>query len=104
MVAVTMKLGLAEEKLGGTTDGTAQPDLDRFLQLVDAAHRGAKVAIVELRDLCRGIHPPVLDHGLGTALATLAARCDLPSRLVIDLSERLSAAIEPLPTSARPSC
>jgi len=51
MVAVTMKLGLAVKKLGGMTDGTGQTDLDRVLELVAAAHRGAKEAITELRDL-----------------------------------------------------
>ena len=94
MVAVTMKLGLAVKKLGGMTDGTGQTDLDRVLELVVAAHRGAREAIAELRDLCHGIHPPVLDQGLGTALSTLAARSDLPVELVIDLPERPSAAIE----------
>ena len=99
MVAVAMKLGLAREKLGGTiagitAGGTAQADLERVLELVDAAHRGAKEAITELRDLARGIHPPVLDHGLGTALTTLAAGSDPPVELVVDLSERPSAAIE----------
>jgi signal transduction histidine kinase len=94
MVAVAMKLGLAREKLGGMVDGTAQADLERILELVAAAHRGAKEAITELRDLARGIHPPVLDHGLGTALTTLAARSDLPVELVVDLPERPSAAIE----------
>ncbi|MGI9006620.1 MAG: sensor histidine kinase [Streptosporangiaceae bacterium] len=94
MVAVAMKLGLAREKLCGTIDGTAQADLERILELVDAAHRGAKEAITELRDLARGIHPPVLDHGLGTALSSLAARSDLPVELVVDLPERPSAAIE----------
>ncbi len=94
MVAVTMKLGLAVKKLGGMTDGTGQTDLDRVLELVAAAHRGAKEAVTELRDLARGIHPPVLDQGLGTALTTLAARSDLPVELVIDLPERPSAAIE----------
>jgi signal transduction histidine kinase len=94
MVAVAMKLGLAREKLGGTITGTAQADMERALDLVDAAHRGAKEAIIELRDLARGIHPPVLDHGLGTALTTLAARSDVPVELVIDLPERPSAAIE----------
>ena len=74
MVAVAMKLGLAREKLGGTITGTTEADMERALQLVDAAHRSAKEAIIELRDLARGIHPPVLDHGLGTALTTLAAR------------------------------
>ena len=94
MVAVAMKLGLAVKKLGGMVDGTGQTDLDRVLELVDAAHRGAKEAIIELRDLARGIHPPVLDHGLGTALTTLAARSDVPVELAIDLPERPSAAIE----------
>ena len=99
MVAVAMKLGLAREKLGGTiagttVAGTVQADLERVLELVDAAHRGAKEAITELRDLARGIHPPVLDRGLGAALATLATRSDPPVELVVDLPERPSAAIE----------
>ena len=102
MVAVAMKLGLAREKLGGEVSGTAEgtagrtPEIDlaRALELVDAAHRSAKEAILELRDLARGIHPPVLDHGLGTALATLAARSAVPVEVVADLTERPSAAIE----------
>jgi signal transduction histidine kinase len=94
MVAVTMKLGLAMKKLGRMVDGTGPTDLDRVLDLVAAAHRGAKEAIAELRDLARGIHPPVLDHGLGAALTTLAAGSDLPVELVLDLPERPSAAIE----------
>jgi signal transduction histidine kinase len=94
MVAVAMKLGLAREKLSAAIGGTAPPDLNRVLDLVDAAHRGAKEAINELRDLARGILPPVLDDGLGTALTTLAARSDVPVELTIDLPERPSAAIE----------
>jgi signal transduction histidine kinase len=94
MVAVTMRLGLAVKKLGGMVDGSGQTDLDRVLELVVAAHRGAKEAVTELRDLARGIHPPVLDQGLGIALTTLAARSDLPVELVIELPERPSAAIE----------
>jgi signal transduction histidine kinase len=98
MVAVAMKLGLAREKLGGALNETVPPDLERVLErvleLVDTAHLGAKEAIAELRDLARGIHPSVLDHGLGTALTTLAARSDVPVELVVDLAERPSAAIE----------
>jgi signal transduction histidine kinase len=94
LVAVAMKLGLAREKLSGALDGTVPPDLERVLDLVDAAHRGAKEAIAELRDLARGIHPSVLDHGLGTALTTLAARSDVPVELAVDLPGRPSAAIE----------
>jgi signal transduction histidine kinase len=76
------------------TGGTGQADLDRVLELVVAAHRGAKEAVIELRDLARGIHPPVLDQGLGIALTSLAARSEVPVELVIDLPERPSAAIE----------
>jgi signal transduction histidine kinase len=94
MVAVAMKLGLAREKLGGTAGATAQADFERALELVDAAHASAKQAITELRDLARGIHPPVLDQGLPAALATLAARSGVPVELVADLPERPSAAIE----------
>ena len=94
MVAVAMKLGLAARKLGGMVDGTGQGDLERVLELVAGAHRGAKEAVAELRDLARGIHPPVLDRGLGAALTALAVRSDLPVELAIDLPERPSAAIE----------
>jgi signal transduction histidine kinase len=75
-------------------DGSGQTDLARVLELVVAAHHGAKEAITELRDLARGIHPSVLDHGLGTALTSLAARSDVPVELVLELAERPSAAIE----------
>ena len=44
--------------------------------------------------MARGIHPPVLDQGLGTALTSLAARGDLAVELVLDLPGRSSAAIE----------
>src|SRR5215469_3433591 len=94
MVAVAMKLGLAREKLGGVVEETGRADLERVLELIAAAHRGAKEAITELRDLARGIHPPVLDQGLGIALTTLVARSDVPVELVVDLPARPSAAIE----------
>jgi signal transduction histidine kinase len=95
MVAVAMKLGLAREDLSGISGATADAEaVQRALELVDAAHGIAKEAIVELRDLAHGIHPPVLDRGLSTALATLAARSAVPVELVADLPERPSAAIE----------
>jgi signal transduction histidine kinase len=96
MVAVAMKLGLAREDLGGTAGANAEAEasLQRALELVDTAHGMAREAITELRALARGIHPPVLDHGLDTALATLAARSAVPVELVADLPGRPSAAIE----------
>lgn len=94
MVAVAMKLGLAREKLAGIVENAGTGDLERVLELVVAAHHGATEAIGELRDLARGIHPPVLDNGLDEALASLAAGGDLPVEVVVDLPERPSAAIE----------
>jgi signal transduction histidine kinase len=87
LVAVAMKLGLAREKLGDDVDpGT--------WELLDAAHRNAKEAIVELRDLARGIHPPVLDNGLDAALATLAAHSAVPVGLRVATPDRPAPAIE----------
>ncbi len=95
MVAVVMKLGLARDHLSASAARPEGADLDRALELVNAAHRGAMEAITELRDLARGIHPPALDEGLGAALAGLASRSDLPVELVVvDLPERASPAIE----------
>jgi Putative sensor/Histidine kinase len=95
LVGLAMKLGLAKEKLDAAGQARVNPaDLDRAAELVDAAHRSAIEAISELRVLARGIHPPVLDNGLGDALATLAARSAVPVDLVTDIGDRPSAAIE----------
>jgi signal transduction histidine kinase len=90
LVALSMKLGLARDKL--QDDG--QVDLARVTGLVEDAHRGILEAIVDLRTLARGIHPPVLDQGLADALGTLAARSAVPVELVTDIPERPSDAIE----------
>jgi signal transduction histidine kinase len=98
LVAVAMQLGLAREKLapdGEGRDGDGGPArLAQARELVDAAHRGAKEALTELRDLARGIHPPALDHGLAEALATLAARSAVPATLTADVPVRPTPAIE----------
>jgi signal transduction histidine kinase len=91
LVAVAMRLGQAKEKLAAPADGL---DLDQVRQLVDDAHKGAKEAIVELRDLARGIHPPALDIGLEGALSTLAARSMVPSDVTVVLADRPTPAIE----------
>lgn len=91
LVALSMKLGLAKEEL-------ARPDAELAVQragrLVDSAQRFAQEALTELRDLARGIHPPVLDQGLDAALTTLASRGAIPIALHVDLRDRPSPAIE----------
>jgi signal transduction histidine kinase len=91
LVALAMRLGMAKEKLD---DDAEHIDLDRVRELVDAAHRGAKEAIAELRDIARGIHPPALDIGLEGALATLAARSAVPTELAVELQTRPTPAVE----------
>jgi len=91
LATLAMHLGMAKEKLGDDGD---PPDVTRARELVDAAHRGAKDALAELRDLARGIHPPVLDNGLADALATLTARSAIPVELATDIPARPTPAIE----------
>jgi signal transduction histidine kinase len=90
LVALAMRLGMAKEKLSDP----GHLDIDQVRDLVNDAHKGAKEAIVELRDLARGIHPPALDVGLEGALATLAARSTIPTELTVAIDERPSPAIE----------
>jgi signal transduction histidine kinase len=97
LVALAMRLGMAKERLEDMTatgDGVDPTELGRVTALVVDAHRGAKEAIVELRDLARGIHPPALDVGLEGALATLAARSPVSTEVRVDLQTRPTPAIE----------
>ncbi|MBE9941193.1 sensor histidine kinase, partial [Cellulosimicrobium cellulans] len=92
LVAVAMQLGEAKEQLA------AGGDAGDALELVDLAHSSTKEALVELRELARGIHPPALDNGLAVALETLAARSPLPVTVDVDpaveASGRLAPAVE----------
>jgi signal transduction histidine kinase len=87
LAALAMTLGEIKENL-------AQAGDDRTLALASAAHQNAKDTLTELRDLARGIHPPVLDRGLGPALGILAATSALPVTVTADLAMRPSPAIE----------
>ena len=91
LAALAMNLGMAREKLG-TDDG--QPDNATVRELLDAAHRNAVDALADLRDLARGIHPPVLDSGLASALATLATSSAIPATVSADIGTRPAPAIE----------
>jgi signal transduction histidine kinase len=87
LVALAMGLGLAKEKL--------LEDPDAAAAMVDEAHGEVKLALQELRDLARGIHPVILtDRGLGPALQSLAGRCTVPVTTAVDLTERPAPAIE----------
>ncbi|WP_404957538.1 sensor histidine kinase [Streptomyces sp. 147326] len=88
LVALAMGLGLAKEKLLEDPEGAAA--------MVDEAHGEVKLALQELRDLARGIHPAVLtDRGLDAALSSVASRCVVPVKVAVDLPQaRPAEAIE----------
>jgi signal transduction histidine kinase len=88
LAALAMTLGEVKENLELSSGD------DRTLALVGAAHQNAKDTLAELRDLARGIHPPVLDRGLGPALGILAGTSAIPVGLTVALAERPSPAIE----------
>ncbi|MGW7609588.1 sensor histidine kinase [Streptomyces sp. NPDC054766] len=87
LVNLAMGLGLAKEKL--------LEDPDAAASMVDEAHGEVKLALQELRDLARGIHPAVLtDRGLDAALSAIASRCTVPVKVTAELETRPAAAIE----------
>ena len=56
-------------------------------QLVTAASGELAQSLEELRELARGIHPAALDHGLESALESLAARSTVPTAVSYDAPE-----------------
>ncbi|MGV4983051.1 sensor histidine kinase [Streptomyces sp. NPDC001709] len=87
LVNLAMGLGLAKEKL--------LEDPDSAAAMVEEAHGEVKLALQELRDLARGIHPAVLtDRGLDAALSSVATRCTVPVKVTVDLPDRPAPAIE----------
>lgn len=94
LVALAMRLGQAKEKLDDLDAGGGAGDVATIRRLIDEAHRGAKEAITDLRDLARGIHPPALDTGLENALVTLAARSPVPTEVRVALQSRPTPAVE----------
>lgn len=86
LVALTMQLGRAEERLA---------DQPEAAELVRAAREEAGAAIRELRDLARGIAPPVLaDRGLAAALEALAQRSAVDAQVRVAVPERPPAVLE----------
>ena len=86
LVSLTMALGLARLDLPA---GSPAGDQVAF------AHEQAKLALGELRELIRGVHPHVLtDRGLPAAVRDLAGRSVVPVDVDIELPHRLPAAVE----------
>ncbi|WP_431899524.1 histidine kinase [Nonomuraea sp. bgisy101] len=85
LISVRMNLGLVR--------GASDPDQIR--DLVQEAWESAGQALVDLRDLVRGIHPPVLaDRGLAGAIQAASLLCPIPVEVDIDLPARPDAPVE----------
>jgi signal transduction histidine kinase len=87
LVSLAMELGRAKARFAEDPEGAKV--------LLDQAHEEAKAALVELRSLVRGVHPPVLsDRGLDAALSGLAALCPVPVTVEVELGARPSSTVE----------
>jgi signal transduction histidine kinase len=87
LVALAMNLGRARSRY--------EDDPAAARALLDEAHSEAKQALVELRNLARGIHPAVLtDRGLDAALSGLAGRSPVPVAVEVDVGVRPSRTVE----------
>jgi signal transduction histidine kinase len=87
LVSLAMNLGIARLSLDAVPDATRKA--------IENAHEEAKLALAELRDLVRGLHPAVLDErGLDAALSGISARSPVPVTLHVDLPHRPSRTTE----------
>jgi signal transduction histidine kinase len=86
LVAVALQLSLIRAR--------SDSDPSSVKALAIQAGEDLAAALDELRELARGIHPAVLDHGLTAALESLAARSTVLTTLTIDVVRPLPPPIE----------
>jgi len=90
LVSLAMTIGLAQTKL--------DTDLPQAKKLIGEAHDDAKSALVELRNVVRGIAPTILaDRGLDAALSSVVQRTEtsgVPTSLNVYLPRRLPDEVE----------
>jgi len=88
LVSISLALGIARSQVGATSEQEMAVALD------DAAAE-LRLALVELRELARGIHPVILSEaGLGPALVSLAERSPIPVTVSAVPPERLPSRVE----------
>jgi signal transduction histidine kinase len=87
LVALALNLRMAEQRVGSGDPGAAE--------LVRQAGEEANLALKELRDLARGIHPAILtNRGLPAALDDLASRATVPVEVIAKPDQRLPDPVE----------
>jgi signal transduction histidine kinase len=85
LLALALELRVLRSRVGDT----------EALPLVDGIAKRLDVALGELRELARGIHPAILTQsGLSAAVGSLAARATLPVEIEMDVDRRLPAPVE----------
>lgn len=86
LVALALKLRMSERRLAAREPAEAH--------LLDEAVEDLRAAVDELRDLTRGLLPPVVaEEGLAVALGSLAARLPLPVTLDVS-TDRFDSSVE----------
>src|SRR5262249_33581598 len=86
LVALSMELALLERRIG--------PDPALSARLEPARDELA-TSLAELRDVARGLHPSLLTlRGLPSALDSVAATSAVPTRLIVDIRDRLPEPVE----------
>nr|WP_312001490.1 histidine kinase [Streptomyces cacaoi] len=79
----------------GTIEALVERDPAKAKELIAQARENSAEALTELRDLVRGIHPPVLaERGLPDALRALALRSAVPVEVDIELPGRFDEPVE----------
>jgi signal transduction histidine kinase len=86
LVALSLQLRLIQGRIRG--------DPSAAEHLVDAASDELAQSLTELRELARGIHPAVLNHGLPAALEALADRSPVHTIVECEAPERLPEPVE----------
>ena len=87
LVAMGMSLGAIEHLM--------ERDPEKARRLLTEARESSSKALTELRDLVRGIHPPVLaERGLADAVRALAMAIPLQAEVTVDLPGRMEAPVE----------
>jgi len=88
LVTMALPLSMARARLEQAPDPALAPVLEDLAS-------NLSLALAELRELARGIHPAILtEQGLGAALASLAERSPIPARVVTAPPGRLPANVE----------
>ncbi|MFF0071712.1 sensor histidine kinase [Streptomyces sp. NPDC005494] len=78
-----------------TIEALIEKDPAQAKKMLAMARTSSAEALTELRDLVRGIHPPVLaERGLGDAVRALALRLPVTSEVTVELPGRAEAPVE----------